>query len=314
MKNQAYALCLLVCASVLVAAGCGSKNSPASPNPGFTPSGPLTLLSAFATIGSSTNFSFPEKIQYVNGKLWVTDSTKNNLQEWAVNGTSVTTITTFNNTTETFSSPEGIGINPSNGDIYIADFNNKRVVVFDSTGAYRTEFANTELSATPANDFARGAAVNSAGTTVYVAGDTGGIFGYSITATNPPTYSLAVSFGTTATSGASGNLTNPNNLKLDSSGNIWVADYSNQRLVEFSPSGTYLNAIATSSGSPTDLTLDRSGNIYVTNFSPGLIEEFDATGMPVTTVGSGLSFPEGAANDGNGTFYVTNVSSIVAFH
>jgi trimeric autotransporter adhesin len=309
-------LCLLVCAFVLMAAGCGSKNSPASPVPGFTPSGPLTLLSAFATFGSNTYFSQPSKIQYVNGKLWITDVGNNTLQEWAPNGsTTLTTITTFHaGDTFSFSNSAGIGLNPTNNDIYVADYGNKRIVVFDSTGTYRTEFGNPQLSAAPAADFAKGVAVNSAGTTVYVAGDTGGIFGYAVTATTPlPAYSLAVSFGTSG----SGALTNPTNLKLDSSGNVWVADFGHGRLVEFSPAGSYLNAVTLASPYPTDLAFDPSNNIYVTEIISNQIAVFDATATPVTTLGSAaLSTPEGITTDKNGVFYVTNSGSadIVAFH
>jgi DNA-binding beta-propeller fold protein YncE len=306
LKNQAYALCLLVCAFVLVAGGCGNKNSPASPSPGFTPSGPLTSLSAFATVGSGS-FSFAEKIQYTNGKLWVTDLTNNNLQEWVTNGSSpITTITTFN-TTDTFSSPQGIGINPSNGDIYVADFNNDRIVVFNSTGSYRTQFGNTELSGL----HARGVAVNSAGTTVYALSDTGGVFDYSISASNPATYGFGVSF---ANSGP-GTLSSPSNVRLDNTGNLWVADFNNGRLVEFNSSGAYLNAISISGASPSDLTFDPSNNFYVTTISSSQIAVFDSAGTPVTTVGSAILLsPEGITTDKNGTFYATNGSSIIAFH
>ncbi len=290
--------------SVIILAGCPAKSSsPSSPgNPPTATPGPVTVLTAFATIGSSTNFSLPAGILYTNGNLWVADSSNDSLSEWTTTGTNLKTITTFNGGA-TFDNPWGVNLDPS-GNIYVADYTNSNVELFSPSGAYITSVNSAVLSG---ND-PIGVAVNSGGTTLLVLSAIAGtgVFAFPVTAGSPPTYGTPA---TLCTGGPVSTTSLPMNLKLDKAGNIWVADEGGHYLVEFNPSGAFQKAVSfgTNPFSPSDLAFDNSGNIYVADTGGHQLVVFNASGSPVTAITSlNLSTPYGIATDGHGTFYVTD--------
>ncbi len=315
MKTQAIASGLLAAAFMLIIAGCTTNDSPtvtgglniSGSNP---PGGPLTL-SAFATIGSTATFQDPDGIQYTNGNLWIADGVKNNLQEWTTSGAGpVTTLSSYAAGVSTFFSPEEVSRDPASGNIYLADPGNSQIEVFNSTGGYLASLSSGLSGALPT-----GVAVNSAGTTVYVAGNfSDTVYVYSISA--GPSFLPVTTFGASGTTGTT--LSNPQNIHLDSSGNVWVADLGNQRLAEFSAAGTFTKSITGTSGfSPADFAFDSSGNLYATDTNTSTIIEFNKAGTQISQAGAGiLSNPQAITGDGSGTFYVadTNNSRIIAFH
>ena len=99
--------------------------------------------------------------------------------------------------------------------------------------------------------------------------------------------------GSSACSGGSdgeGELWYPEGITIDSSGNIWVADVDNNRVEEFSATGTYelqvgcaLGACSSGAGNgqfwgPHELTADANGNVWVGDNGNYRVEEFSATG------------------------------------
>jgi RHS repeat-associated protein len=124
-----------------------------------------------------------------------------------------------------------------------------------------------------------------------------------------PAYST--SFGSYGS--GSGQLHNPTSNAVDPSGNVWVADADNQRIEEFSPSGTFMLAVgwgvkdgkaeaetcttgcqAGVSGSgngqfngPMGIAINQStGHIYVCDYSNSRVEEFSSTGTFLAAIGS----------------------------
>ena len=284
-----------------ILAGCSAPSTPSNPG-GNGNTAPITTMTAFATIGSSSNFSTPAGILYTNGNLWVADSGNNNLSEWTTTGTNVKTITTFNGGA-TFDGPWGVNLDSSNN-IYVADYINYNVELFSPSGTYITSVNSSVLSG---ND-PSGIAVNSGGTTLLVLSAIGGmgVFGFPINAGSTPTY------GTPATLCTGGPVTTssfPLGLKLDKSGNIWVADKGGHYLVEFNSSGAFQKAVSfgTNPFSPQDLAFDNSGNMYVADSGGHQLVVFDSTASPVTAITNlNLSTPAGITTDGNGTFYITD--------
>ncbi len=282
---------------------------------------PITL-SAAATLGGGTYFKYPTGIQYGNGDLWVTDNSNNNLQEWVTNGSGpVTTISAFNFSDggaiyNRFNNPWGDGIDPATGNVYVADTEHGQVEVFDPNGNYLATFGNTQLG----GQYPYGVAVNSAGTTVYVLGSIyNNAFAYSVNAGSPPSYTYQFTFGNTGSGAAK--LNSPYNLRVDNAGNVWVADFANSRVAEYSGSGTYLQAFTDPNTSilPSDLVWDGSGNLYVTDVKNKFVLIFNSSGAIVGQFGNGiLSDPEGITTDGAGNFYVVDSNSgsgrIVVFH
>ncbi len=116
-----------------------------------------------------------------------------------------------------------------------------------------------------------------------------------------------------------GQLREPADLKVDASGNVWVADSQNHRVQEFNSKGEFVRAIGSEgtgngqfSGSVMGVAIDSKGNIWVTNSSANRIEEFSPEGVFIKAVGSYGSgneqfwVPEGLAFDSKGDLYVAD--------
>jgi len=144
-------------------------------------------------------------------------------------------------------------------------------------------------------------------------------------------------------------LSGPGGMAFDSSGNLWVVDFSNNRVLEYEPPfATDMNAslvigqpnfttgtaAVTSSGldSPEFLTFDGSGNLWVSDlfnnrvlefkppFSNGMtasvvIGQADFVSSGAATTASGLTFPTGVVFDSSGNLWIgdTGNSRVLQF-
>ncbi len=243
---------------------------------------------------------------FSGGNIWIADQGNGTFQEWTTTGSAVTTITTFN-TSNTFTGPWGVGVDPITGNIYVADAYNGRLVVFNSAGNYLTEI-------TAGGSDVRGIAIDSAGVTAFVTDFSGGGYIYHIGGTpTVPTFTLTGNFGQSG----SGTLTDAYQCSLDSSGNVWVADYSGAKVEKYTAGGTYIKTLTSSSFSmPTDVKVLADGTIFVPDEGAGKVFVFNAAGNKIATFGAGkLSYPEDIEISG-GKYYVSdwNNSQIVVFH
>ena len=105
------------------------------------------------------------------------------------------------------------------------------------------------------------------------------------------------------------NLAGPTGLALDSQGNLYVANNSSPGsgfIAKFSPTGAFIENVATGLSNPRGLVFDSAGNLFVANQSGNSITEIPAGGGSATTVVTGLSFPNGLTFDAAGNLYVTN--------
>ncbi len=109
-------------------------------------------------------------------------------------------------------------------------------------------------------------------------------------------------------SGASFN--GPNNIAIDSSGNIYVADTSNNRIRKITPAGVvttvagdgtagFVNATGTSAefNAPQAIAIDSSGNLFVGDTGNNVIRKITTSGVVTTFAGSS----SGYAGSSNGT-------------
>ncbi len=104
-------------------------------------------------------------------------------------------------------------------------------------------------------------------------------------------------------------LNHPTGVAIDSSGNVWVEDYLNNRVLKFSPAGTLLAAHG-SYGSeegelidPRDIAINQTtGNVYVTDEGNNRIVELNSSGAFLDTFGWGVK-------DGKEEFEVCNSGS-----
>jgi RHS repeat-associated protein len=130
-----------------------------------------------------------------------------------------------------------------------------------------------------------------------------------------PRYSSA--FGSAGT--ASGQFNGVADVAVAANGNVWAEDYTNNRIEEFSPAGTFLLSAGSGGSGNGQLSAAQgvavssvSGNVYVGDTNNNRVEEFSSTGAFVTTFGSlgsgngQLNGPRGLWVDQSGNVWVAD--------
>ncbi|MGA9671054.1 MAG: choice-of-anchor D domain-containing protein, partial [Terracidiphilus sp.] len=107
-------------------------------------------------------------------------------------------------------------------------------------------------------------------------------------------------------------LSYPGAVAVDGSGNVYIADtYNNRMLIETLSAGTYTeSALPTSAlASPSGVALDGSGNVYVADSGNNrvLMETLSAGSYSESTIPtSALNYPSGVSVSGNGSIIVAD--------
>jgi RHS repeat-associated protein len=226
-----------------------------------------TYNSAFGSTGSGNGqFQFPTlEVLTSSGNLWVVDSALDRLQEFNEKGEYVTQFGALGTGVGQFKFPFGVAINKTSGNIYVSDRENYRVQEFSSTGTFIRMFGYGVSDGTEKYE------VCTTGCRAGIKGSKTGQFGF------------------------------PDGIAIDSSGNVWVVDESNNRLEELSETGEFVNQYGTTGtgngqlSQPVGIAYD-NGNLYVTEASNERVQEFSTSGAYVSKFGS-----EGT---GNGQFKV----------
>ena len=230
------------------------------------------------------------------------------------------------------------------GNVYVADYWNHTVRKI-STGGVVTTLAGTAGSSGSADGTGAaarfnnpaGVAVDGSGT-VYVA-DYNNQTIRQITSGGVVTTlaGTAGSFSYADGTGAAARFYNPSGVAVDGSGNLFVADYTNQVIRKIS-SGGVVTTLAGTSGSassadgtgaaarfnyPTGVAVDGSGNVYVADNGNHTVRKITSAGVVTTLAGSAASpgtadgtgaaarfyNPAGVAVDGSGNLYVADQSN-----
>jgi sugar lactone lactonase YvrE len=119
-----------------------------------------------------------------------------------------------------------------------------------------------------------------------------------------------------------GQLIDPSGLAIDANGDVWVADFGNNRVQQFSPDGMFLTAWGESGSKAgqffnlTDVAIDAHGRIWVSDWRNGRVQVFEPDGMFVAVWGNEgklserrMRGPNSLVLDGAGSVYVADIDN-----
>ena len=281
-----------------------------------------------------------------SGNCYVTDTSNNRIRKITPAGL-VTTLAGSGNATfadgtgtaASFWSPSGVAVD-SSGNVYVADQSNHRIrkispagVVTTLAGSGNATFADGTGTAA---SFAipRGVALDSSGN-VYVGDQTNNrirkITSTGVVTTLAGSGNASFADGT----GTAASFNSPFGVAVDLAGNVYVADYSNNRIRKITAAGVVTTlagsgslsfadgtGTAASFNSPYGVAVDSSGNVYVGDLSNHRIRKITSAGVVTTVAGTGsnsfvdgtgtaasFNSPQGVAVDSSGNIYVADTSN-----
>ncbi|HXH30570.1 MAG TPA: SMP-30/gluconolactonase/LRE family protein [Bacteriovoracaceae bacterium] len=239
--------------------------------------------------------------------------------------------------------PSGVAVDGA-GNVYVADQSNHTIRKITAAGVVTTLAGAAGVAgSTDATGVAArfnnptGVAVDGSGD-VYVT-DFGNHTIRKITAAGVVTTLAGTAgvSGSTDATGAAARFTNPNDVAVDGSGNVFVADMNNRIIRKITAAGvvTTLAGAAGVSGStdatgaaarfvtPTGLAVDGSGNVYVADYSNHTIRKITSAGVVTTLAGAAgvrgstdatgaaarFNNPARVALDGSGNVYVADLDN-----
>jgi sugar lactone lactonase YvrE len=118
-----------------------------------------------------------------------------------------------------------------------------------------------------------------------------------------------VAFNPGTQSTVASGLMNPDGVALDGSGNVYIADDNNNRVLkETLSAGTYTQSVLVSVSNPAGIAVDGNGDVYIADVGDSLVLKETPSGgsYAQTTVGSGLLSASGVAVDGSGNIYIAD--------
>ena len=237
--------------------------------------------------------------------------------------------------------PNGVALDGA-GNLYIADTWNRRIRTVDSSGNISTvagggsSLANGIMATTARLNFPNRVAVDGSGN-LYIADTNNHRIRKADSSGNISTVAGngTSSFGGDGGAATAAQLKNPRGVALDGSGNLYIADTSNDRIRKVDSSGNISTVAGGSIGdggaaggaqlnNPRGVALDGSGNLYIADTDNDRIRKVDSSGVITTVAGNGmrgfsgdgaaataarLNQPRGMALDGSGNLYIADRSN-----
>jgi sugar lactone lactonase YvrE len=277
--------------------------------------------------GTAAQFKYPTGVASDDsGTVYVADTQNNRIRKITSAGV-VTTLAGSGaqgfadgtGTAAQFNNPTGVSVDGT-GNVYVADSGNNRIRKITSSGNVSTlagsgASGNANGVGTQAQFYLPQSIYVDLGGTVYVA-DKGNHLIRKITSAGVVT-TLAGSgtAGFADDTGTAAQFNSPYSVAVDTSGTVYVADQSNNRIRKITSSGVvstlagsgtsgFVDGTGTAAQffSPTGVSVDGSGLVYVADRGNNVIRKITATGVVSTLAGSGTQgFADGT--DSTAQFY-----------
>jgi len=292
--------------------------------------------------GTAAQFSYPTGVAVdASGDVYVADKSNDKIRKITPAGV-VSTLAGSNNgyadgtgTAAQFSSLSGVTVDAS-GNVYVGDMSNNKIRKITPAGVVSTLAGSSAGYADGTGTAAQfnypvGVAVDASGN-VYVAD----YYNHKIRKITPAgeVSTLAGSTGGYADgTGTAAEFFYPAGVAVDASGNLYVADYGNDKIRKITPTGivsTFAGSnngyadgtgIAAQFSLPAGVAVDASGNLYVADTHNHKIRRITPAGVVTTLAGSTdgyadgtgiaaqFSFPTGVVVDASGNMYVADQSN-----
>jgi DNA-binding beta-propeller fold protein YncE len=120
---------------------------------------------------------------------------------------------------------------------------------------------------------------------------------------------VSASTGFATAGGNPGQFDLPDDVAYDAAGDLWVADFGNDRVQEIAPDGSVARIVGGVAG-PRGIAADAAGNVYVASATAGAVVRVAPDASPVVVRG-GLSHPAGVAVAPGGDVYVADDASVL---
>jgi DNA-binding beta-propeller fold protein YncE len=172
-----------------------------------------------------------------------------------------------------------------NGKLYVADLGNKRVQVLDAATGDPLEAWPTVFP----SPIGISAGVDGSGNPIILVTQD---VKNQVTAFKPDGTPTGEHFGSGTAGSGNGQLNAPRDAATDSAGNVYVADYANDRIAKFSPSGAWIKSWGSSGGHdgefrrPYGVAVDVDNKIYVADSTNHRVQIFDSNGTHIANYGT----------------------------
>ncbi len=274
-----------------------------------------------------------------SGNLYISDYNNNRIRKVDTSGNISSTVA------GTLNRPIGVAID-SGGNLYIADYNNHRIRKVDISGNISTVagttrgFSGDGGAATSAQlNSPQSVEIDSSGN-LYIADSSNHRIRKVDINGNISTVAGTSTSGFSGDGGAatSAQLNFPQGVEIDSSGNLYIADYNNHRIRKVDISGNISTVAGTTRGfsgdggaatsaqlnRPTGVEIDGSGNLYISDNTNNRIRKVDISGNISTVAGTGtggfsgdggaatsaqLNRPTDVEIDGSGNLYIADTNN-----
>jgi sugar lactone lactonase YvrE len=258
-----------------------------------------TVLSWGQQGSGPNNFLYPSRVAVASdGRVFVADTWDNNIVIDQVNDATGTVTElgqfgSFGTADGQMKQPHGMSFyygapGVADDKLFVVDTNNKRIEVFDQSGAFLYKFGSATTAGGKFQGDLRGLAIDQNNGWVYIVDAAGNnIDKYTVGGT------YLLSFGSEGST--NGKFSDGGReITVDGDGNVWVGDMPNFRAQKFSPTGQYLLQVPTTPAppptggfnGPRSVALDSAGNMFVTDMYNQRIEKFAPDGSFLLAWGS----------------------------